>query len=296
MRHVLVRRRRSAPSWCGPTGAATSPTTARASWSATRSSPCPASGAGAWPTPWPTCAPSSSWSSTSSPTWASPDAGRLRGLPRGVGRPRVGPAPQDRRHRRPPHPGAVDARLRPERGPRHGDVRPHRAVRHRRQGRHLAGRRGHRRDHARGRRRGGRAGWCPVGARTGRPWTGPTWCGATMPGATTTSPRSAGGRERAPRCARAGDHGVDVARAPVPVAGPSLRLRGRLAEAGVADGLAVAVRKPEWLRAPRAPRRRAPRAEADASRPRPGHRVRGGRLPEPLGVLGRRHGHVHDQR
>jgi lipoic acid synthetase len=32
--------------------------------------------------------------------------------------------------------------------------------------------------------------------------------------------------------------------------GPSLRLRGRLAQAGVAGGLAVAERKPEWLRAP----------------------------------------------
>jgi lipoic acid synthetase len=36
----------------------------------------------------------------------------------------------------------------------------------------------------------------------------------------------------------------------VAVAGPSLRLRGRLAEAGVAGGLAVSERKPEWLRAP----------------------------------------------
>lgn len=33
-------------------------------------------------------------------------------------------------------------------------------------------------------------------------------------------------------------------------AGPSLRLRGRLAEAGVVDGLGIADRKPEWLRAP----------------------------------------------
>ena len=32
--------------------------------------------------------------------------------------------------------------------------------------------------------------------------------------------------------------------------GPSLRLRGRLAEAGVAEGLDVAERKPDWLRAP----------------------------------------------
>ena len=38
------------------------------------------------------------------------------------------------------------------------------------------------------------------------------------------------------------------------------------------------------------------RAEAHHARPRPGHGVRGGRLPEHLRVLGRRHGHVHDQR
>jgi lipoic acid synthetase len=33
-------------------------------------------------------------------------------------------------------------------------------------------------------------------------------------------------------------------------AGPSLRLRGRLAEAGVTDGIDLAERKPEWMRAP----------------------------------------------
>ena len=52
-------RRRSAPSSCGPTGAATSPTTAPASSSATRSSRCP-SGATGCATSWPTCAGSSS--------------------------------------------------------------------------------------------------------------------------------------------------------------------------------------------------------------------------------------------
>ena len=53
----------------------------------------------------------------------------------------------------------------------------------------------------------------------------------------------------------AGEHGI-AATTPrvqepveVAVAGPSLRLRGRLAEAGVADGLAISTRKPEWLRA-----------------------------------------------
>ena len=46
----------------------------------------------------------------------------------------------------------------------------------------------------------------------------------------------------------AADHGVSVGSTTV-VEGPSLRLRGRLAEAGVVGGLAVAERKPEWLRA-----------------------------------------------
>jgi lipoic acid synthetase len=44
--------------------------------------------------------------------------------------------------------------------------------------------------------------------------------------------------------------GTTAAPEAVAVAGPSLRLRGRLAQAGVAGGLAVAERKPEWLRAP----------------------------------------------
>jgi len=46
----------------------------------------------------------------------------------------------------------------------------------------------------------------------------------------------------------AADHGVSVGSTTV-VEGHSLRLRGRLAEAGVVGGLAVAERKPEWLRA-----------------------------------------------
>ena len=46
----------------------------------------------------------------------------------------------------------------------------------------------------------------------------------------------------------ASDHGAPVVGSTV-IEGPSLRLRGRLAEAGVADGLAVGERKPEWLRA-----------------------------------------------
>jgi lipoic acid synthetase len=50
---------------------------------------------------------------------------------------------------------------------------------------------------------------------------------------------------------RAADHGAGGRAPATPVTdpGPSLRLRGRLAEAGVADGLGLAERKPEWLRA-----------------------------------------------
>ncbi|NCY17073.1 MAG: lipoyl synthase [Actinobacteria bacterium] len=46
----------------------------------------------------------------------------------------------------------------------------------------------------------------------------------------------------------ASDHGVR-ADATTVIDGPSLRLRGRLAEAGVSGGLAVDERKPDWLRA-----------------------------------------------
>ncbi len=42
--------------------------------------------------------------------------------------------------------------------------------------------------------------------------------------------------------------------------------------------------------------RRIPGPASHDARPRPGDRVRGGRLPQHLRVLGRRHGHVHDQR
>ncbi len=46
----------------------------------------------------------------------------------------------------------------------------------------------------------------------------------------------------------ASDHGVTAGTTTM-VEGPSLRLRGRLAEAGVAGGLDLDARKPEWLRA-----------------------------------------------
>ncbi len=74
---------------------------------------------------------------------------------------------------------------------------------------------------------------------------------------------------------------------------PTPRLsRGRRA----ARGLAITERKPEWLRANVRHRARVPAPEAHDARPRPRHRVRGGRLPQHLRVLGRRHRHVHDQR
>jgi lipoic acid synthetase len=43
---------------------------------------------------------------------------------------------------------------------------------------------------------------------------------------------------------------VAAAPAPDPTGGTSVRLRGRLAEAGVSQGLALGERKPDWLRAP----------------------------------------------
>ena len=68
-------RPRSARSCTGSTVAATSRSTVRASSSATRSSTWPAGGAAAWPTPWRTSGRSSSSSSTRSPTSACPAPG-----------------------------------------------------------------------------------------------------------------------------------------------------------------------------------------------------------------------------
>ena len=69
----------------------------------------------------------------------------------------------------------------------------------------------------------------------------------------------------------------------------SLRRRSRVTE-GAGD------RGPQARLAAPGPLRRRPPPEAHDARPRPRHRVRGGRLPEPLRVLGRRHRHVHGQR
>ena len=134
-------RRASAPCSSAPTGAATSPTTGRASWWPIRSSRCPTTRRRARPT----C---TGWSRSSSTRW--PTSGwrgrRSDGrVPGRVGRRRRSASPQDRRHRRadaarrpgaPPH----APRRRAQRDHRPGHVRPHRAVRHRRPRRDLAAR------------------------------------------------------------------------------------------------------------------------------------------------------------
>ena len=75
--------------------------------------------------------------------------------------------------------------------------------------------------------------------------------------------------------------------------GTPVRLLGRLADAGVTDGLAIATRKPEWLRpkVSHGPEVLALKRTLRDLVAR--HRVRGGRLPEPQRVLERRHGDVH---
>ena len=175
------------------------------------------------------------------------------GLPGAAGSPAT-PAcgsttPQDLRHRRAAHAGPLDARLRPQRRPRPVDVRPHRAVRHRRQGRHVAGRRGRRRDDA------------PRSSTPSppRPW-GRGWgaSAGTSPGETPHDlPRSAGAPLPALTAVRPGPAGRAPGRRGLAIAD---------AQARVAAG-----------QGPHGPR--VPAAEAHDARPRPRHRVRGGRLP-----------------
>ena len=79
--------------------------------------------------------------------------------------------------------------------------------------------------------------------------------------------------------------------------GPTLRRRGRL-DRGRASPTAWRSRRASpsgcGRRCTSAPRCCA--LKQHRARARPGHGVRGGRLPEPLRVLGRRHGHVHGAR
>ena len=170
------------------------------------------------------------------------DAGRLRDYPGVWVDPESERPAQDRRHRRAAHPRPVDARLRSQRRPGHGDVRPHRAVRHPRQGR---SRRSPRRASTSRCTR-----WSTlVAARARRRWaaSGRSWERADVvwrDGIRTDADLSPFSRGLGPGTVvrTAADHGIgadaSVAEEPVEVAvaGPSLRLRGRLAEAGVADG------------------------------------------------------------
>ena len=135
---------------------------------------------------------------------------------------------QDRGHRRAPQPGSHHARLRPQRQHRPRHVRPHRAVRHRRQGRHVAAGRGRRRGHAGGGRRGRGPRRRGLGRGCGRA-SGRRLAGAAR-GPLGLQPRA---RARARSRSR----------------GAPVRLLGRLAQAGVTEGLAISERKPDWLRA-----------------------------------------------
>ena len=72
----------------------------------------------------------------------------------------------------------------------------------------------------------------------------------------------------------------------------------RLRQAGVDPGAGLPGNDPQAAVAarPGADGRRVPRPAADGARPRSRDGVRRGGLPQHLRVLGRRHGHVHDQR
>ncbi len=103
--------------------------------------------------------------------------------------------------------------------------------------------------------------------------------------------RSAGARGPAPVA------GSRASVGPVPVSiDTTARRRSRLTEAGVSQGLAINERKPELAAGAGHHGPGVPAAQAHGARPRAGHRVRGGRLPQHLRLLGRRHRHVHAQR
>ncbi len=200
-------------------------------------------------------------------------AGRQRRVPRCLGRPRRTGSPEDLCHRRPGQSRSFHARTGSERRSGHVLVRPDRALRTGRQGGDVVGRRGDRRPRwpmsstswpATARSR-----WAPdgvvdrqdvdTGPSARRSVAGRPPVGSARRGWTAPDP-SPSGRRRSRR--RAGPR-----RAQAPVAarpGP--------------DG------------------RRLPGAAPDDARPRPGDGVRGGGLSEHLRVLGRRDGHLHDQR
>ena len=215
-------------------------------------------------------------------------------LPGGLGRARRRIDGRDRpqedlRHRgadveRPDHP-----RLRPQRQHRPLDVRAHRALRDRRQGGDLAGGRGV---------RGARwpRWWTRVVASAQSVW-GPADDIQRVTDAPGRRPAAGGGRRRPPR---ATPPTVGRSRSPCPSgrrgtgSGPSTDGSGgpgSTPRRGVADRAETTMAAGQG-----ADGRRLPRPQARPPRSRPGHRVRGGRLPQHLRVLVGRDRHLHDQR
>ncbi len=79
-------------------------------------------------------------------------------------------------------------------------------------------------------------------------------------------------------------------------AGEPVRMTGRLAQAGVTEGLQIETRKPEWLRAHVKHDRSVLAPAAHDPRARAHDGLRGSGVPEPVRVLVGRHRDVHDQR
>ena len=192
-----------------------------------------------------------------------------------------GPQPaQDLRHRRAPQGRPHDARLRPQRRHRHDlPARAHRGVRHRRPAGHVA---------------------APRRAST-----------STMREVVDVLARLAGerwGHGRLERQDVAWRHRPEdlslFSRRRMPAPGDVVRPDGRHAGAPDVASRRSGRRRRAVDRHPQAglaapegpPQARGARPEADDPRARPGHRVRGRRVPEPVGVLGRRHGDVHGAR
>ena len=207
-------------------------------------------------------------------------------VPGCLGRRRRSEPAQDLRHRCAPQGRADDARLRPQRRHRH-DLPPpaHRRVRHRRTSGDVAARGGRRRRPARGRRRprphrrtavGKRADGTP-GRRVASPSPGSGRCPDDSTLAVLARRRA--GRRRAARRSRG-------ARPYAVAAGGGGRRRRSVDHD--AQARLVAPEGPPLGRGARPP------PNDPLARPR--HRVRGRRLPQPVGVLGRRHGDVHGAR
>ena len=174
--------------------------------------------------------------------------------------------------------GPHDARLRPQRRPRPRHVRPHRAVRHPRQGGHVAGP-AEGVDAADGRRSSTRSSPASPSASAADDGRAPGRGVARAAPTTSVAVQPRRGAAAAPASRCGCSAGSPPPASTSPAADPAFR------------------RKPEWLRVKARPRRRATaRLKRTMRELVARHGVRGGRLPEHLRVLGRRHGHVHDQR